>query len=450
MASLVVTGGAGFIGANFVHHWRARHPDDAILVVDVLTYAGNRASLDGLDGVGLLVADICDTAAMAQAMIDHDIDTIVHFAAESHVDRSITGPDAFVTTNVIGTHSLLKAAKMVWLDAGSGRPHRFHHVSTDEVYGSLGPEDPAFSEITPYAPNSPYSASKAGSDHLVRAYHHTFGLETTTTNCSNNYGPYQFPEKLIPLFLINALSGRSLPIYGDGMNVRDWLHVEDHCRGIEAALRHGRPGEVYNIGGGQELPNLIVIEEICRVVDAAFAAASDLFTMTISNRVSPPIPAWRCVTPMPPRHEAGRRPISRPTSLIARAMTGATQSTRPRRGPSSATRRRAISGGASPRRWPGTWQTSIGGGRCSGGQGMPVHDPSKPPFALSEVGGPAGFDVAQPERMVFLRARASTSGTRAGGPGTRPSRRRTGRRPRPAPSVRHRSSRDTRGARPRR
>ena len=276
MANLIVTGGAGFIGANFVHYWRAQHPDDAILVVDVLTYAGNRASLDDLDGVGLLVADVCDTAAMTRAMTDHDIDTIVHFAAESHVDRSITGPDAFVTTNVIGTHSLLKAAKMVWLDAGSGRPHRFHHVSTDEVYGSLGPRDPAFSETTPYAPNSPYSASKAGSDHLVRAYRHTFGLETTTTNCSNNYGPYQFPEKLIPLFLINALSGRSLPIYGDGMNVRDWLHVEDHCRGIEAALLRGRAGEVYNIGGGQELPNLTVVDEICRAVDAAFAADPDL------------------------------------------------------------------------------------------------------------------------------------------------------------------------------
>jgi dTDP-glucose 4,6-dehydratase len=272
MANLIVTGGAGFIGANFVHYWRAQHPDDAILVVDALTYAGNRANLDGLDGVGLLVADICDTPAMTQAIVDHDIDTIVHFAAESHVDRSITGPDAFVTTNVIGTHSLLKAAKTLWLDAGSGRPHRFHHVSTDEVYGSLGPTDPAFSETTPYAPNSPYSASKAGSDHLVRAYHHTFGLAVTTTNCSNNYGPYQFPEKLIPLFLINALSGRNLPIYGDGMNVRDWLHVEDHCRGIEAALLRGVPGEVYNIGGGQELPNLTVIEEICRAVDAAFAA----------------------------------------------------------------------------------------------------------------------------------------------------------------------------------
>jgi dTDP-glucose 4,6-dehydratase len=272
MANLIVTGGAGFIGANFVHHWRKTYPDDRIVVLDALTYAGNRANLDGLDGVELVVGDICHTDLVAELIDSRNIDTIVHFAAESHVDRSITGPDAFVTTNVIGTHSLLKAAKGAWLDKGTGRPHRFHHVSTDEVYGSLGPEDPAFAETTPYAPNSPYSASKAGSDHLVRAYHHTYGLETTTSNCSNNYGPFQFPEKLIPLFLLNALHGRKLPIYGDGMNVRDWLHVEDHCRGIELCLTRGRPGEVYNIGGGQELPNIAVVEEICRGVDAAFAA----------------------------------------------------------------------------------------------------------------------------------------------------------------------------------
>lgn len=276
MANLLVTGGAGFIGANFVHHWRKQRPQDNIVVVDVLTYAGNRANLHGLDGVALIVADVCDTAMMTQAMVDHDVDTVVHFAAESHVDRSIAGPDAFVTTNVIGTHSLLKAAKKLWLDTGSGRDHRFHHVSTDEVYGSLGPEDAPFSETTPYAPNSPYSASKAGSDHLVRAYHHTYGLNTTTSNSSNNYGPHQYPEKLIPLFLIHALSGRKLPIYGDGMNVRDWLHVEDHCRGIEAAILKGRSGEVYNIGGGQELPNIQVVEEICRGVDAAFAADPSL------------------------------------------------------------------------------------------------------------------------------------------------------------------------------
>lgn len=271
MANLIVTGGAGFIGANFVHHWRKTHPADGIVVLDALTYAGNRANLDGLDGVELVVGDICHTDLVSELIDSRDIDTIVHFAAESHVDRSITGPDAFVTTNVVGTHSLLKAAKGAWLDKGSGTPHRFHHVSTDEVYGSLGPNDPAFSETTPYAPNSPYSASKAGSDHLVRAYHHTYGLETTTSNCSNNYGPFQFPEKLIPLFLLNALHGRKLPIYGDGMNVRDWLHVEDHCRGIELCIVKGQPGEVYNIGGGQELPNIEVVEEICRGVDAAFA-----------------------------------------------------------------------------------------------------------------------------------------------------------------------------------
>lgn len=271
MANLIVTGGAGFIGANFVHHWRKVAPGDGIVVLDALTYAGNRANLEGLDGVELVVGDICDTDLVSELLDSRQVDTIVHFAAESHVDRSITGPDAFVTTNVVGTHSLLKAAKAAWIDKGSGKPHRFHHVSTDEVYGSLGPDDAAFSETTAYAPNSPYSASKAGSDHLVRAYHHTYGLETTTSNCSNNYGPYQFPEKLIPLFTLNALHGRKLPIYGDGMNVRDWLHVEDHCLGIELILRKGRIGEVYNVGGGQELPNVEVIEQICHAVDAAFA-----------------------------------------------------------------------------------------------------------------------------------------------------------------------------------
>ena len=276
MAKLLVTGGAGFIGANFARYWAEHHPDDSLTVLDALTYAGNPANLDGLNSVELVVGNICDTALVEQLLTDRSIDTIVHFAAESHVDRSITGPDAFVTTNVIGTHSLLMAARKTWLDGGTGKPHRFHHVSTDEVYGSLGAEDPAFSETTPYAPNSPYSASKAGSDHLVRAYHHTYGLDVTTSNCSNNYGPYQFPEKLIPLFLLNCLHGRSLPIYGDGMNVRDWLHVEDHCYGIEKVLLSGRSGETYNIGGGQELPNLRVIEEICATVDRAFASDPSL------------------------------------------------------------------------------------------------------------------------------------------------------------------------------
>jgi len=271
MARLLVTGGAGFIGVNFVRYWRERYPGDGIVVLDALTYAGNRASLDGVDDVDFVHSDIRDYDKVV-TLLRTGADTLVHFAAESHVDRSIHGPDAFIDANVIGTHSLLKAAKAVWLDEGTGRPHRFHHVSTDEVYGSLGPDDPAFSEATAYAPNSPYSASKAASDHLVRAYHRTYGLEVTTSNCSNNYGPYQFPEKLIPLFLINALYGRSLPIYGDGMHVRDWLYVEDHCRGIELVLTKGKLGECYNIGGGAELPNMALIDVLCAAVDRAFAA----------------------------------------------------------------------------------------------------------------------------------------------------------------------------------
>lgn len=275
MANLLVTGGAGFIGGNFVHYWNAKHPDDRLIVLDALTYAGNRTTLEGAPNAQLVVGDIRDTALVEQLLREHAVTTIVHFAAESHVDRSISGPDAFIETNILGTNSLLKAARSVWL-AGSGVPHRFHHISTDEVFGSLGPNDPAFSETTPYAPNSPYSASKAASDHLVRAYHHTYGLEVTTSNCSNNYGPYQYPEKLIPLFLLNALHGRKLPIYGDGMNVRDWLHVEDHCRGIEACLFKGKPGETYNIGGGAELPNMTVIDRVCAEVDRAFSEIQGL------------------------------------------------------------------------------------------------------------------------------------------------------------------------------
>jgi dTDP-glucose 4,6-dehydratase len=270
-----VTGGAGFIGGNFVHYWNAKHPADHVVVLDALTYAGNRSTLEGAPHASLVEGDIRDTPLVESLLREHAITTLVHFAAESHVDRSISGPDDFINTNILGTNSLLKAARSVWL-AGSGTPHRFHHISTDEVFGSLGPHDPAFSEVTPYAPNSPYSASKAASDHLVRAYHHTFGLEVTTSNCSNNYGPYQYPEKLIPLFLLNALHGRPLPIYGDGMNVRDWLHVEDHCRGIEACLLRGQPGETYNIGGGAELPNMTVIDTICAEVDRAFAEVEGL------------------------------------------------------------------------------------------------------------------------------------------------------------------------------
>jgi dTDP-glucose 4,6-dehydratase len=270
MAELLVTGGAGFIGSNFVRYWRDRHRGDRIVVVDSLTYAGNRANLEGVADIEFVHCDIRDEEVIL-GLLSSGIDTIVHFAAETHVDRSLQGPDAFIDTNVYGTHSLLKAAKSQWLDSGSGREHRFHHVSTDEVYGALAADDPAFREDTPYAPNSPYSASKAASDHLVRAYSRSFGLQTTTSNCSNNYGPYQFPEKLIPLFLINALSGKPLPIYGDGQQVRDWLHVTDHCRGVESVLEKGRPGETYNIGGGAELPNATVIEALCDAVDRAFA-----------------------------------------------------------------------------------------------------------------------------------------------------------------------------------
>ncbi len=229
--SLLVTGAAGFIGANFVHYWRATHPEDRIVAYDALTYAGNRANLaalEGSEGFHFVHADICDYDSVARSLRDHAVDTLVHFAAESHVDRSITGPDAFIETNVVGTHTLLKAARDAWL--ASGVAHRFHHVSTDEVYGSLAADAPAFHEEQKYEPNSPYSASKAASDHLVRAYLHTFGLQVTTSNCSNNYGPYHFPEKLIPLCLTNILRGLPLPVYGDGSNIRDWLYVEDHCR----------------------------------------------------------------------------------------------------------------------------------------------------------------------------------------------------------------------------
>ena len=271
MRRLLITGGAGFIGTNFVHYWVKRHPQDRIVVLDALTYAGNLANLDPVKDhptFRFVQGIICDDSLVNTLMAEERIDTIVHFAAESHVDRSITGPDAFIQTNVVGTHVLLKAAKRAWLDNKSWQGNcRFHHVSTDEVYGSLGPDDPPFTEETPYAPNSPYSASKAASDHLVRAYHHTYGLNTTISNCSNNYGPYQFPEKLIPLCIVNLLNGKPLPIYGDGKNIRDWLHVEDHCCGIELIIEKGKGGETYNIGGNSERTNLQVVETLCSIMD---------------------------------------------------------------------------------------------------------------------------------------------------------------------------------------
>src|SRR5687768_771547 len=268
---ILVTGGAGFIGANFIHHWIATERAPAVNL-DKLTYAGNAENLAGLAGEPRHVfvkGDINDRALLGRLLREHRPQAIVHFAAESHVDRSIHGPADFVETNVNGTFSLLEEARAYW--SGLPRPEqenfRFLHVSTDEVYGSLGGSDPAFSETTPYSPNSPYAASKAASDHLVRAYHHTYGLPTLTTNCSNNYGPYQFPEKLIPLMIVNAVNGKPLPVYGDGRNVRDWLYVADHCEAVRMVLARGRPGETYNIGGNAEKTNLEVVTALCGILD---------------------------------------------------------------------------------------------------------------------------------------------------------------------------------------
>ncbi len=278
--NFLVTGGAGFIGSNFVNYLLKAHPDAIVVVLDALTYAGNLESLNSVISSSKLQfvhGDIRDYNLVRNLLHDKSIDTLVNFAAESHVDRSIAGPDAFINTNIIGTHTLLKAAKSVWLDKSGGPvSHRFHHVSTDEVYGSLGIEDPAFTEVTPYSPNSPYAASKAASDHLVRAYHHTYGLQVTTSNCSNNYGPYQFPEKLIPLLIVNILYGKPLPVYGDGLNIRDWLYVEDHCRGIDIILKKGRIGETYNIGGDNEWTNINIVKLVCDLIDKAFENSNSL------------------------------------------------------------------------------------------------------------------------------------------------------------------------------
>ncbi len=275
---ILVTGGAGFIGANFVLDWIAAE-DSPVINLDKLTYAGNPGNLASLtrDARHIFVkGDISDRTLVAKLLLQHQPEAIVHFAAESHVDRSIHGPGEFVQTNVVGTFSLLEEVRAYWgtLKEPAKNRFRFLHVSTDEVYGSLEPGDPAFSETTPYAPNSPYAASKAASDHLVRAYHHTYGLPVVTTNCSNNYGPRQFPEKLIPLVILNALNGKPIPIYGDGKNVRDWLYVGDHCTGIRTALRKGRPGETYNIGGNSEKTNLEVVTAICEILDMLLPAGA--------------------------------------------------------------------------------------------------------------------------------------------------------------------------------
>ena len=278
MRPILVTGGAGFIGSNFILQW-LKEANSPVVNLDKLTYAGNMKNLASLaedERHHFVHGDICDSKVVSGLLSEFCPRAIVHFAAESHVDRSVLNPADFVETNVTGTFTLLESARAYWemLDEGNQKQFRFVHVSTDEVYGSLGAKDAAFCETTPYAPNSPYSASKAASDHFVRAYHHTYGLPTVTTNCSNNYGPYQFPEKLIPLMIHNAVAGQPLPVYGDGQNVRDWLYVEDHCRAIRRVLEHGIPGETYNIGGGSEMKNIDVVTMICSILDELSPKAS--------------------------------------------------------------------------------------------------------------------------------------------------------------------------------
>ncbi len=272
MKNVLVTGGAGFIGSNFVRYLLQEAPEVRVVNLDALTYAGSLENLKDLPDPGRHIfvhGDICDRALVDDLLQRYAISTLVHFAAETHVDRSILDPEPFIRTNVIGTFTLLEAVRKFWLEEKAFPPDevRMHHVSTDEVFGSLEPGDPAFKEITPYSPNSPYSASKASSDHLVRAYHHTYGLPVSITNCSNNYGPYMFPEKLIPLMILNAVNGRPLPVYGDGQQVRDWLFVEDHCHAIWNVVRRGKPGETYNVGGGNQPTNLVVIQTLCDILD---------------------------------------------------------------------------------------------------------------------------------------------------------------------------------------
>jgi len=268
--NILVTGGAGFIGCNFVRYLLASDPEIRIVNLDLLTYAGSLDNLRDLPDPARHVfvhGDICDRMLIDRLLREHQIDTIAHFAAESHVDRSITGPAAFVQTNLVGTFTLLEAARQFWLEDKKNVSYRIHHISTDEVYGTLQRDDPPFTETTPYAPNSPYSASKAGSDHLVRAYFHTYGLPVVTTNCSNNYGPFQHGEKFIPTVIRSCLRQQPIPVYGDGSNIRDWLYVEDHCRGIEAVIHQGRLGETYNIGGCNEWANINIVKKICALLD---------------------------------------------------------------------------------------------------------------------------------------------------------------------------------------
>ncbi len=285
--TILVTGGAGFIGSNFVLDWLSRH-DEPVLNLDALTYAGNLRNLAALQGDArhrFVKGDITDRALLDRLLAEHQPRVVVHFAAESHVDRSILGPGAFIKTNVEGTFTLLEASRAHWgrLDGGAKQAFRFHHVSTDEVYGSLASDAPAFTETHPYEPNSPYSASKAASDHLVRAWFHTYGLPVLTTNCSNNYGPWHFPEKLIPLMIVNALAGKPLPIYGDGLQVRDWLYVADHCSAIRAVIDGGRPGEVYNVGGWNEKTNREIVHTVCALLDELRPDPAGPYTRLITH-----------------------------------------------------------------------------------------------------------------------------------------------------------------------
>lgn len=279
METVLVTGGAGFIGSNFVRYLLQNEPAIQVVNLDALTYAGSPENLKNLPDSGrqiFIQGDICNQSMVEDLLRQYEIKTLVHFAAESHVDRSILGPKQFVQTNIVGTLSLLEAVRQVWQKEQlvSVDQLRFHHVSTDEVYGSLNPDDAAFTEATPYAPNSPYSASKAASDHLVRAYAHTYSMPISITNCSNNYGPYQFPEKLIPLILFNALSGKVLPVYGDGQQIRDWLYVEDHCAAISTVIKQGEVGSTYNVGGDNQITNLALVQELCAILDEHFPESS--------------------------------------------------------------------------------------------------------------------------------------------------------------------------------
>jgi dTDP-glucose 4,6-dehydratase len=279
MQSVLITGGAGFIGQNLLHAWRAARPADRLTVVDAMTYAANLRSLESLIADRRIVfvkGDVGDALLIRRLFEEHKFTRVLHLAAESHVDRSIADPEAFLQTNVLGTFTLLQAALDTWRSTAAIDSARFLHVSTDEVYGSLGPADAAFLESSPYRPNSPYAASKAASDHLVRSFVATYGMPALITNCSNNYGPYQHPEKLIPLMIIRALEGKPLPIYGDGSNVRDWLHVSDHCDALMAVIEKGRVGETYNVGGGNEKNNRDVVELICDIIDLTFAADQEL------------------------------------------------------------------------------------------------------------------------------------------------------------------------------